>query len=69
MNATECVECSTDAKDSIWMEFEVELETYSRPARSPMYLQQFPLKKPRDWVPPKAKKAKPPRGKGRRKKK
>jgi hypothetical protein len=42
---------------------------YSRPARSPMYLQQFPLRKPPDLVLPKPKKQKPARGKGRRKKK
>jgi hypothetical protein len=42
---------------------------YSRPARPPMYLQQFPLRKPPDLVLPKPKKEKPARGKGRRKKK
>ena len=56
-------------ENAVVLEFEVDAEMYRRPARSPMYLQQFPLRKPPDLVLPKPKKEKPSRGKGRRKKK
>jgi hypothetical protein len=39
-------ECRTEAKDVVVMEFEAELETNIRPARSPMYLEIRPLRRP-----------------------